>query len=79
MALARSLGRRQAAARGKDVARIPAEIYERVIDRYSQDVMHRLLALLELRDKARANGLDIKNRLIDWHEQNVRDEWEKSK
>jgi len=41
--------------------------------------MHRLLALLELRDKARANGLDIKNRLIDWHEQNVRDEWEKSK
>ena len=37
-----------------DVENIPKEIYERVIDRYSQDVMHRLYALLKLRDKARA-------------------------
>jgi len=57
---------------------IPLEIYERVIDGYSQDVLHRLLALLELRDNLLAKGLGMNSRLIAWHEENVRREYEKT-
>ena len=43
---------------------IPLEIYERVIDGYSQDVLHRLLALLELRDNLLAKGLGMNSRFL---------------
>jgi hypothetical protein len=57
---------------------IPDEIYERVVGRYPADVLHRLFVLIEMRDALRKRGMDMNNRLIKWHEQNVLDEYTKS-